>query len=269
MLETAQRILRFRGLLQTLVARELKARYRGSFLGFFWSLVNPLLLLSVYTAVFGFIFRPPRAQLTDPYALFLVTGLFPWIWVSASLLEGTQALIANAGLIRKAVFPSEILPMIPVFANLVHFLFALPILAVALIAGRLLGHPVGGWSAAVLPLVVLLELPLVGGIALGLAALNVHFKDVRDLLANLLTLLFFLTPILYPLQAVAKVRLLYPLVRWGNPFSPFTLAFQSALFSGRLPSLSLWLGMLIWSGLGWAAGSWLFARLRDTLVEAV
>lgn len=265
---TARQILRFRSLVATLIARELAARYRGSLLGFFWSLVNPLLLLAVYTFVFGLVFRPPQAGLTTPYALFLITGLFPWVWVASSLLEGTLSLVANAGLIRKAVFPAEVLPMVAVLSNLVHFGFALPVLGLALVAGRLQGYEVGGWTALLLPAVIAIELPLVAGLALGLAAVNVHFKDVKDLLINLLTLLFFLTPILYPLEAVS-VPALRALIRWGNPFTPFTLALQDLLFRGVMPAPAVWAHMAAAGALGWAVGTFFYSRLADTLVEAV
>ena len=144
MFRVAYQIFRYRGLLATLTSRELKARYRGSVLGFFWSLANPLMLLAVYTFVFSIVFKPDTRGSMSPYALFLVSGLFPWIWVSASSLEGSMSLLANSGLIRKAVFPAELLPMVAVLQNLVHLLFALPIVIVALVAGRLLGYPVGG-----------------------------------------------------------------------------------------------------------------------------
>ncbi|HXU47095.1 MAG TPA: ABC transporter permease, partial [Thermoanaerobaculia bacterium] len=196
MFQVAAQIFRFRALLWTLTSRELKARYRGSALGYVWSLANPLLLLGVYTFVFSVIFKPRMAG-ADPYALFVVSGLFPWIWFATSLLEGAVSLTANAGLLRKAVFPVELLPMVAVVSNLAHFLFAAPILLGGLLVGRAFGHPVGGWATLLTPLIVLIELPLVAGLALAAAALNVHFKDVRDLLANLLSLLFFLTPILY------------------------------------------------------------------------
>lgn len=265
MFTVARQILGFRGLLGTLTARELKARYRGSALGFIWSLVNPLLLLLVYTLVFGFIFNP-RAEGSDPYPLFLISGLFPWIWISGALLEGTMSLINNAGLIRKAVFPAELLPMVSVLSNLVHFLLALPILAVALAVGRFLGYPVSGWTVLFLPLVVALELPMLSGLALGLAALNAHFKDVRDIVQNLLTLLFFLTPIIYALGSVPGA--LRGVIRL-NPFTPFILAYQETLFAGTVPGPWLWLQMVVVSAAAWAAGAWLFQRLRETLVEAV
>lgn len=267
MLETAGRIARFRGLLATLTVRELKARYRGSLLGYFWSLINPLLLLAVYSAVFGWILVPRLGPGVEPYALFLVSGLFPWIWFSSSLLEGSGSLLANAGLIRKAVFPAELLPVVSVSANLVHFLLALPVAGAALVAGRLLGFPVGGWGAVALPAVILVQLPLVAGLALGLGALTAHFKDTRDLLSNLLTLLFFATPIIYPLDAV-PVAWMRSLIL-ANPLTPYTLAYQEVLFRGTVPEASVWLQMGTVSLVGWVAGSWLFGRLRETVVESV
>ncbi len=122
----------------------------------------------------------------------------------------------------------------PVLANLVHFLLALPVLALGLVVGRLYGADAGGWGALALPGIVALELPLIGGLALGLAALHAHFKDVRDLLASALTLLFFLTPILYPVSAIPLPSLVW-VVRL-SPATPFTLAYQSALFDGRWPA---------------------------------
>ncbi len=269
MLEFSGRILRHRGLLATLVARELKARYRGSVLGFLWSLVNPLLLFLVYTFVFTRILPGGRAPGAQPYWLFLMIGLFPWIWASTSVLEGTVSLTTNASLIRKAVFPAEILPMVSVAANLVHFLFAMPILGVALVAARFYwGHPVGGWTALLLPVVIALQLLVVGGFALGLSALNVHFKDVKDIVQNLLTLLFFLTPIIYPLTFVED-PVLRGLLIWANPVTAPTLAYHEVLLRGVLPDASVWVPLLIWAVVAWGVGGWLFDRLSDSLAEAV
>lgn len=267
MLQLSGRILRHRGLLATLVARELKARYRGSVLGFLWSLVNPLLLFLVYTFVFTRILPGGRAPGAQPYALFLMIGLFPWIWASTSVLEGTVSLTTNASLIRKAVFPVELLPIVPVLANLTHFVFAVPVIAAALLVGRGLGHEVGGWPAILLPLVVLIQLPLISGFVLALAALNVHFKDVRDIVINLTQLLFFMTPILYPIEWVS-FPVLSVVIRWLNPFTPFTLAYQEVLFRGGVPEATIWLHMLAWTAIVWLLGAGLFSRLRASLVEA-
>src|SRR5688572_19350881 len=121
-------LLRYRGLIQSLVARELKARYRGSVLGFFWSFVNPLLLLSIYSFVFAKIMPPNANAQTTPYEVFLFCGLLPWTWFSASLLEGSGALISGGNLIKKVLFPAEILPIVSVLANMVHFALGLLII---------------------------------------------------------------------------------------------------------------------------------------------
>ena len=267
MFRLARSIFRYRSLLATLTSRELKARYRGSVLGYVWSLVNPLLLLAVYTFVFSRIFAP-RSSNVSPYGLFLATGVFPWLWLSASWVEGTSALSANAGLIRKASFPAELLPIVSVLANLAHFAFALPVIGGAVWVFSFRGYDIGGWPALAAPLVALVQLPLVAGLALGFAALNAHFKDVKDILSNLLTLLFFMTPILYTLKDLEAHPLVYQVVA-RNPFTPFISSYQESIFYGRWPGAGLWLEMAVVSALVWAIGAWLFDRLSDTLVEAV
>lgn len=203
----------------------------------------------------------------DPYGLFLIAGLFPWVWVSTSILEGTMALTTHAALIRKAAFPASLLPAVSVAANLVHFALAVPILLAALLVGRLLGYDVSGPQVVLLPLVVAVQVPMVTGLALGLAALHAHFKDVRDLVQHALTLLFFLTPILYALEAI-PFEWIRRVVRL-NPFTPFTLAYQDVLFAGRVPGPWEWLVMALVSAAFWFGGLWIFNRLSETLVEAV
>ena len=133
MLENLRQLPRYRGLIQSLVSRELKARYRGSVLGFFWSFVNPLLLLMVYTFVFAYVMPPAQLAEIPNFALFLFCGLLPWTWFQASLVESSNILISGGNLIKKVMFPAEILPIVTVLANLVHFLFGLPILFAFLI----------------------------------------------------------------------------------------------------------------------------------------
>src|SRR5918996_4089442 len=137
MLRNLARLSRYRGLIQSLVARELKARYRGSVLGFFWSFFNPLLLLLIYTYVFAYIMPTRFTASTEPklfsdpypYALFLFCGILPWTWFSSTLNESAGALISGGNLIKKVLFPAEVLPIVTVLANMVHFLFGLSILA--------------------------------------------------------------------------------------------------------------------------------------------
>src|ERR1700694_4428713 len=125
-------LLRYRGLIQSLVARDLKARYRGSVLGFFWTFVNPLLLLLVYSFVFTTI-MPNQAPGVQPYSLFMFCGILPWNWFSSSLSEASGSLISGGNLIKKVLFPAEILPIVSVLANMVNFLLGLLILVPCLI----------------------------------------------------------------------------------------------------------------------------------------
>src|SRR6266508_2279959 len=129
-------LVRYRGLIQSLVARELKARYRGSVLGFFWSFVNPLLVLLIYSFVFTVVMPGIHPPELEPFALFMFCGILPWTWFSSSLLEASGVLIAGGNLIRKVLFPAEVLPIVTVLAGLVHFCLGLPILAAFLIYYR-------------------------------------------------------------------------------------------------------------------------------------
>lgn len=271
MLRIAANLYRYRSLLLTLTQRELKARYRGSVLGFFWSLVNPLMLLVVYSFVFNTIFasRDDHVSAYGPYALFLATGVIPWTWLQTSWLEGTQSLLANAGLIRKATFPAELLPVVAVLTNLVQLCFALPVVVLAFVVTGWSGQATHlGPAAALVPVIVLLQLPQVAGLALGFAALNVHFKDIKDILGNLLTLLFFLTPILYSLKTLETLPLIHRVVAL-NPFAAFFRAYQDALFFGRVPPPEIWAAMAASSLILFWLGASLFDRLSETLVEAV
>ena len=192
-----RQLFRYRALVQSLVARELKARYRGSVLGFFWSFVNPLLLLLIYTFVFTVVIPGVHPPELEPFALFLFCGILPWTWFSSSLLESSNVLISGGNLIKKVLFPAEVLPIVTVLAGLVHFCLGLPILAAFLIYYR---ADVVALDLLWFPVIVGVQLLLTLGLALLVSALTVHFRDVRDLLQNVLTLWFFATPIIYPLS---------------------------------------------------------------------
>ena len=264
LLSSLRQLLRYRALVQSLVARELKARYRGSVLGFFWSFVNPLLLLLVYSFVFTVVLPGAHPPELEPFALFMFCGILPWTWFSSSLLESSNVLIAGGNLIRKVLFPAEVLPIVTVLAGLVHFCFGLPILAVFLAYYRV---PVVLTDLLWFPVVVLIQLVLTLGLALLLSALAVHFRDIRDLLANLLTLWFFATPIIYALsQAPTSVRRVLEL----NPFTHLAVAYQEVLF--RVGPFSDWPRLLAVGAASLAVlavGYAVFDRLRDTFAEEV
>jgi ABC-type polysaccharide/polyol phosphate export permease len=257
-----QRIARQRALVVALARRELLARYRGGALGFLWSFLNPLLLLLVYATVFRVVFAP-RADVR-PYALFLFGGVLCWGFVSASLADAAETFRANGPLLRKTTVAPEVFPAVAVAARLAHLVLALPVLAGAVAVAFAFGSVRPSAAALQFPLVLALLAGTTLGLALVVSALSVHFGDVRDLLGNLLTLTFFLTPVLYPLEAVpGRLRDLL----WLNPFTPFFAAIHDSAFFFRPVSLLTWAGMIVWTVVALAAGGAVFERLRDSIAE--
>ena len=264
MIANLRHLFRYRALIQSLAARELKARYRGSFLGFFWSFVNPLLLLLIYSFVFTVVLPATHPAELEPFALFMFCGILPWTWFSSSLLESSNVLISGGNLIKKVLFPAEVLPITTVLAGLAHFCLGLPILAAFLIYYQ---RPVLLQDLIWFPVIVVIQLMLTLGLALLVSALTVHFRDVRDLLSNLLTLWFFAKPIIYPISIAP------PWVQRALAFNPFThlvVAYQEVLFrAGPFPG---WPRLLAVGGVSLVVfffGYFVFDRLRDTLAEEV
>jgi lipopolysaccharide transport system permease protein len=256
-------LIRYRSLIQSLVARELKARYRGSVLGFVWSFINPLLLLLVYSFVFTTVI-PNKTEGVQPYALFMFCGLLPWTWFSSSLSEAAGSLISSANLIKKVLFPAEVLPIVSVLANMVHFVFGLLILVPCLVYyERLHVSPALLWF----PVTMLVQVVFTVGLALILAALTVHFRDIRDLLANVLMLWLFATPIIYPWfqENVRRFKLLFDL----NPFTHLAISYQEILFYGPVGHWKWLLALGVVSIGVFLAGYALFDRLRDSFAEVV
>jgi len=257
-------LLRYRQLIATLTSRDLKARYRGSVLGFFWSLANPLLLLAVYTLVFTRFFPRPGV---DPYALFLFAGILPWTFFASSILESTTSIVSNAGLVKKVLFPAETLPLVVVVSHLAHFMLALPILIFAALVSVVMGKTTLTLSVLFVPVLLILQSLFVAGIALMIASASVLFRDLRDLVANLLQLGFFLTPVIYSLDHVQSkpIRALLRL----NPMTPFVVSFQEIFFYGRLPGSLPIILMAIYATGSVLLGFFVFDRLRDSLAEAI
>src|SRR5258708_28741194 len=223
MLRNLARLPRYRALIQSLVARELKARYRGSVLGFFWSFINPLTLLLIYTFVFKYV-MPTAIKGIDHYPLFMFCGLLPWTWFASSLTESSGVLISGGNLIKKVLFPAEVLPIVTVTANMVHFFLALPILIVFLIVYH---APLTVGELAWFPFVVLVQFMFTLSCALILSALTVHFRDLKDILANVLTLWFFATPIIYPYMYAPDIAKRFMNL---NPFAHLAISYQEILF---------------------------------------
>jgi len=259
-------LLRYRGLIQSLVARDLKARYRGSMLGFFWSFVNPLLLLLIYTFVFANILEN-RTEGVQPYAVFMFTALLPWTWFQSSLNEATGSLIAGGNLIKKVLFPAEVLPIVTVLSNMVHFLLGLPILIGFMVWYQVTPDwPQLPWFFVIVAVQFVFTLAL----ALLLSALSVHFRDVRDLVSNLLTFWFFATPIIYWYKPLFDDYPWYKKYFDANPFTHLAISYQEILFFEG--GFGHWLWLLALGGASvvlFLAAYWVFDRLRDSFSEAV
>lgn len=252
-------LYRCRVLIESLVRREIKARYRGSLLGYLWTLLNPLLLLLVYRLIFT---QFTRAVELRNYAVFLFVGILPWLWLSSSLSAGAMSIAQGGPLITRVCLPPQVLPAVTVLSNLVNFALALP---VALIAAGFSGIAPSP-ALAVLPVVVVIALAFVYGLTLLFATLAVPFRDVQFLIQNFLTIWFFLTPIAYPLDLVPER---YRLLVLANPATSILHPFQQILFEQRAPSplaLALAAG---WSAIALLTAVAVFERARGELVEQI
>lgn len=267
-------LIRYRQLIITLVSRELKARYRGTFFGFLWSLINPLLLLIVYSIVFGMILPNDsgRVEMKDitgmNYSIFLFTGLLPWIWFNSSILEASNVLFTHGNLIKKISFPVEVLPIMTVLTNMIHFILGLPILALFIIIfGN--GIHLTLWLLF-LPIALLVQFIFIMGFSFFVSALTVHFRDLKDILANFLTLWFFGTPIIYAFGApsIQKHKALIWVLNL-NPMTHIIEAYQYIFVFGSLPHYKRLTVTLIVGIIMFYLGYLLFDKLRDTFVEEV
>ncbi len=269
LLSNLRELYKYRVLIQNLVVRELKARYRGTVLGFLWSFFNPLLLMIVYTAVFGLIINPrdPTFE-SNPliYALYLFCGILPWHWFASSTLESANVLMINGNLIKKILFPAEVLPVVTVTSNMIHFFFGLPILLIFLL---IMGRPLTVY-ALFLPLVVFVQYIFSLGFSMMISSLTVHFRDIKDILSNWLTFWFFATPIIYAMtfgsiQRSGALRLMLNL----NPMTHIIQGYQFCLFYNTLFHWKRLGVTLLVSLVLFVIGYMIFDRLRDSFPEEV
>jgi lipopolysaccharide transport system permease protein len=264
MIRNLRELYQYRGLLLSLVQRELKARYRGSVLGFFWTFLNPTLLMLVYALVFSVYMRQEKPN----YLYFLFVGLLPWIWFSTSVIGSASSISDRRDLLTKVRFPAQVLPATVVTTNLCNFLLSLP-----LMVG--LGGVFGmwpTWHVVALPLVMLVQLCLTLGVGYTVAALNVTFRDLQHIIGNFMTLGFFVTPIAYGAERVPEqVR---SLVVYGNPVAVLVTSYQAIFYEHRLPpvqplaAVAVFSLLLLWGVLLWGAAR-LFESRREDFAECI
>ncbi len=246
MLEKVRELYKYRELLANLVKRELKVKYKRSVLGFFWSLLNPLLTMLVFTFVFAFVLRippPKNAWGLSSFPMFLLCALLPWNFLSLSLGSSVGSIVGNSNLIRKIYFPREILPTSLTLANLINFFLECLVLLLFL---AILGYPFYLYLPFLLP-ILFIELLFVIGMALIFSFLNVYFRDVEHFVGIILMIWFYATPVIYPFDMIP--------VKWRglpiqsilklNPMTALALCYRDVLYFCRMPDLSL----LLYTGL--------------------
>lgn len=239
-------------LFTTLVSSQLKVRYRDAVLGIGWAFLNPLLLMFVYAYIFSTVFDVDRGL----YRLFLLVGLLPWQAFNAAINASLRSLVGGSDLLRKVPFPSELLSVAAVSTAMVHFGVAFVFLMVYL---GIDGFPV----LEAIPWVVIaltIQFVFAVGLALFVGSLNVLFRDIENLMSFLLTLWFFLTPIIYPLSRLSPEQA--KLIVFANPMAAVVTTIQDAVLRGRVPAFepllfatAISFGLLF---LGWRV----FSRLK-------
>jgi len=238
MLEELRELWRFKYLLQMLVARELKVRYKNSFLGFAWSIVPP----AISVIVISFMVRNLGKEIPN-YSAYLLCGIIPWTFFSAAVLDSSQSLLVNYGVIKKIYMPREIIPLAIIISNFVHFILGWSVYLGAFLIFLPLFH-LGGTpflsSMVWFPLIVLSELLLVTGCCLWSAALNMFYEDVKFILQTIFGLAYFAVPILYTADVVRYGSLMRKNpwlfdIYMLNPITALITAFRGALLQPVWP----------------------------------
>jgi lipopolysaccharide transport system permease protein len=254
-------LLRYPDLFGNLFRRELYSRYKGSLLGVGWTLINPLVLMGVYTLVFSVLWRSAGIR---HYPLFILSGLAIWIFFSGSIQMSSASIVGHANLVKQVRFPRQLLPLAVVGSNLVTYVLMLVVVGVVNFA---VIPDVRTTIWAVIPLSIPL-IALVSGLSIVLAALSALYRDVEHLLLTLLLPWFFLTPIFYDLQTLPGVsdhHALVELLRWGNVATPFVEAIRGPLFYGQYPGLGEIAYLVGAAALSLLLGAFVFRRLDDQL----
>lgn len=217
-------------LLLAITLRDLRVKYRGTVLSYFWWLARPLALSLVLYFALGRVLKLD----VENYAVFLLAALFPWFWFQGTLGAATGAFIANAGLVKKVRFPRPILPLSTVLAAAFEFVVTLPVLVIVVVASGI--DPEWTWVPGMVVLVTL-QLVLLAGLGPLVASINVFFRDLAPGLEAFLTLLFYVTPIIYPLERVpGGVK---PFL-FLNPMVPIVDGWRDLFLEGDFPGLALW-----------------------------
>lgn len=250
---------RYRTLLASLVARNIKVKYQRSVLGFLWSLLNPLVMVAVLGSVFTYVVR---IQVEDYWA-FLVSGFFTWNYFSTSLYAAAYTLPEHAHVTRSIAFPKELLVIGAGLSRLAEFAIEIVLVLVVLAVVLHRGVPA---SFLFLPLLVVLQFALTLGLQLPIATLAVFYKDVEHALPIALTALFYLTPVFYPVSLVPEaLRPIY----FANPVAQLVTLYHQVLYEGRFPDPGLLLTTSVVAAILLVGGMAVFNRYKRVFAEIV
>ena len=254
-------LYQYRELLKSNIKKEIRGKYKGSFLGILWSFISPLLSVAVYAIVFPYLFR----NTVDHYLQFLVVGIIPWNFFTTTLSQGIMTIRVNGGIIKKVYFPREILPISVATSGLINFFISAVIMLVFCIAGGL-GV---SWYLILFPVVALIQYFLTLGLILALSAINVYIKDTEHIVPFIINLLFYGTPILYDLETFGdipeKVLFLINL----NPFKHFMDIYRDIFMYHNLPTAVDMLYVFFWAVVIFVAGLFIFRKLEKRFAEEV
>lgn len=236
----------------------MKDRFLGSRFGIIWAIANPVIMLSVFTFVFGFVFKSkiPGSETSLSYVIWLISGYGPWLAMTEGIMASTQSIIVNVGLVKNVIFKLEILPLAGVLMGIVPLLISIIFLAVLLaIDGK---SPSYEWL--ILPYIMVLQFLFIGGLGLFLSALNVFVRDTSMVLPNLLLIVLFSSPIFFPIEAFPGV------VRSISQFNPFYIiaeGYRQPLLYNHIPPLWSLVYMMLLSVVTMYAGLQFFGRLKN------
>ncbi|MCH5203858.1 MAG: ABC transporter permease [Oscillospiraceae bacterium] len=221
-------LIEYRQMIHSLVKRDLRGRYKGSVLGFFWTFLNPLLQLVVYSIVFSTIMRVD----VDKYYLFLFVALIPWIFFSTSLTGGSSCIIAQKDMIKKIYFPREVIPVSFVTSCFVNMLLCFIVVFAVMI---LSGNGINPAALCCLPVIMIIEYILALGIAMLSSAVTVYFRDLEHILGIISMAWMYLTPVMYtPDMVPEKFRFVMKI----NPMWHVITAYRDILYYGRIPNVT-------------------------------
>ena len=257
-------IRRNRFLIMSMVRRDLKGRYSGSFMGMFWSLLNPLSLFCIYTFVFSVILKAKAgAEYGDiPFPIWLLAGMFPWIFFSEAVSQAAATITGNAQLVKKSVFDKDMLPLCVVCANFINHLIYLSLFVIAIAFAGLTPRLSYLW---LIPLWLLVFLHALAWSYL-LSSLNVYIRDIGQSLGLMLLLAFFSTPIVYPAEmAPSWAQMILRL----NPYSHIVRFYREVLLLGKLPDPVLFITLFLVIGGFFVISKTIFDRLSPGFADVL